>query len=68
LARSPADLAERALWREERRGAAVLLCGFTDDDARLLRRAAIEVAGEWADRRINALLLDAAGLANVGEY
>jgi hypothetical protein len=31
---------------------------------RRLRRAAIEVAGEWADREAKGLLLDSAALAD----
>jgi hypothetical protein len=64
LGPEPADRAERELWREERRGAVVLLAGLADDDAASLRRAALQVAGEWVDRQVNALLLDAATLAD----
>ena len=39
------------LRREERRGADVLLAGFADDDAPVLRRAAIEVAGSGPTAR-----------------
>jgi hypothetical protein len=67
LGPEPANRAERELWREERRGAVVLLAGLADDDPAKLRRAALEVAGEWADRDVNALLLDAAALAGCGE-
>jgi hypothetical protein len=56
---------ELDLWREERWGAVVLLCGLADDNPDLLRRAAAEVAEEWADQRANALLLDAAALAAI---
>lgn len=49
LGSEPVNPAERALWREERWGAVVLLAGLADDDPALLRRAAIEVAGELAD-------------------
>jgi len=41
LGPEPTDEAERDLWREERCGAVVLLCGLADDDAELLRRAAV---------------------------
>ena len=53
------------LWREERSGAVVLLCGLADDDPEMLRRAASEVADECADQRANALLRDAAALAAI---
>lgn len=39
----PADAAERDLWRRERWGAIVLLCGLADDDDGLLRQAADNV-------------------------
>ena len=42
--------------------AAELLAAFADDDPDPCR-AASELANEWADRRANALLLDAAALA-----
>jgi hypothetical protein len=53
------------LWREERWGAVVLLCGLADDNPDALRRAASNDADEWADQRANALLLDAAALAAI---
>jgi hypothetical protein len=58
--------AEAELWREERRGAVVLLAGLADDDVELLRQAANEMADEWADREAARLLLDAATLAEIG--
>ncbi len=65
LGPEPADVAELDLWREERWGAVVLLCGLADDNPDVLRRAASQVADEWADQRANALLLDAAALAAI---
>jgi len=65
LGPEPTDAAEVELWREERWGAVVLLCGLADDSADALHRAASEVADEWADQRANALLLDAATLAAI---
>jgi hypothetical protein len=59
-----ATQAER--WREERWGAVVLLAGLTDDNADRIRRAANEVAGEWADREAAELLLDAATPTEIG--
>ncbi len=43
----------------------MLLCGLADDNPDVLRRAASQVADEWADQRANALLLDAAALAAI---
>jgi hypothetical protein len=57
----PADPAERALWREARWGAVVLLCGLANDDPALLRRAVTE----WADPLTKVLVLDAAALAGI---
>jgi hypothetical protein len=50
---------EAELWRQERWGAVVLLAGLADDDAELLRQAAMEIADEWADREAARFLLDA---------
>jgi hypothetical protein len=44
----------------------VLLAGLADDDAKLLRQAANEVATEWTDREAARLLEDAATLAEIG--
>ena len=57
---------EADLWREERRGAVVLLAGLADDDVELLRQAANEIASEWTNREAARLLLDAATLAEIG--
>ena len=38
---------------------------LADDNPDVLRRAANEVADEWANQRANALLLDAAALAAI---
>ena len=65
LGPEPANPAEVDLWREERWGAVVLLCGLADDNPDLLRGAASQVADEWADQRVNTLLLDAAALAAI---
>jgi hypothetical protein len=48
------------MWKAERHGACVLLARLADWDAALLRRAALEVASEWANRGTSALLIDAA--------
>jgi hypothetical protein len=53
-------------WREERRGAVVLLAGLVDDDAELLRQAANQMASESTDREAARLLLDAATLTEIG--
>lgn len=53
------DPRELRLWTEERRGAVILLAFLADRDASLLRRAALEVAGEWVDPVTRDLLLDA---------
>ena len=55
----PLDSRERALWREERQGALVLLAGLADYDTTLLRRAALDVADELGEPASRALLLDA---------
>jgi hypothetical protein len=59
LGPKPEDPRELRLWTEERRGAVVLLALLADRDAALLRRAALEVAGEWVDPVTRDLLLDA---------
>jgi hypothetical protein len=53
----PADAHERDQWREERRGAVVLLAKIVDRDAQLLRNAA---TGEWVSTAARDLLIDAA--------
>jgi hypothetical protein len=60
LGSEPVDLARRRLWREARRSAVLLLSFLADRDASLLRRAALEAAGEWVDPVARNLLLDAA--------
>jgi hypothetical protein len=62
LGPEPNSRAERTLWHEERRGAVVLLAGLADYDSALLRRAALEIAGELVDRPARDLLLEAAEL------
>jgi hypothetical protein len=57
---------EADLWREERWGAVVLLAGPADDNVRLFRAAATELAAEWTDARAARLRLDAATLADLG--
>jgi hypothetical protein len=59
LGPEPIESKERLLWLEERRGAVELLAGLGDWDSALLRRAALQVANEWADARARQLLLDA---------
>jgi hypothetical protein len=60
LGPEPLERHDRALWREERRGAVVLLAALGDYDAALLRRAALDVADELSDQTARKLLLDAA--------
>ncbi len=62
LGPEPLDVAERPRWREERWGAAVLLCGLADDDPDLLRRM---VDSEVSDPIAKALLYDAIALAGL---
>jgi hypothetical protein len=54
----PANPREAEMCIEERRGAAVLLAGLAEWDRVLLKRAAFEVAHEWANRDARELLLD----------
>jgi hypothetical protein len=56
----PADRLDVRLWTEERRYAVILLSYLADRDVALLRGAALEIAGEWADPVTQDLLLDAA--------
>ena len=44
----------------------MLLAGLADDNAKLLRHAANEIASEWTDREAARSLLDAATLAEIG--
>ena len=60
LGPEPIEFAERLLWLEERRGAVELLAGLGDWDSAMLRRAALQIASEWADAPTTQLLLDAA--------
>ena len=59
LGPEPLDQRERGLWREERRGAVVLLAYLADRDPVVLRRAALEAGGEWVDPVTRDLLLEA---------
>lgn len=60
LGPEPTDPAARALWREERRGAVVLLAALADYDPAFLRRAMLQASDLPADADVRALLLDAA--------
>jgi len=55
----PADVREREMWAEERRGACVLLARLADWRPLVLRNAALE-RGELTDTTVVRLLLDAA--------
>jgi hypothetical protein len=57
LGPEPGDAHDAAMWREERRGAVVLLAELADNDTELLRQAA---TGEWVEIAARDLLLDAA--------
>lgn len=61
LGPEPRRRSGRRLWREERRGIAVLLAGLADWDAVLLRRAAMRSPGD-VGRGTCALLLEAADI------
>jgi hypothetical protein len=61
LGPEPVDPLDVRLWREERRGAVLLLALLADRDASLLRHAALESALEWIDPVARDLLLDAVG-------
>jgi hypothetical protein len=60
LGSEPIDRATRTPWREERRGAPVLLAALADYDSALLRRATLEEANTKLDAEARALLLDSA--------
>jgi hypothetical protein len=60
LGPEPRDPRDREIWQAERHGAVVLLASLAEWDAALLRRAALEEAGEWTNRAVRDLLLDAA--------
>ena len=60
LGPKPADGLGVQQWTEERRCTVMVLSYLADRDAALLRRAALEIAGDWADPVTQDLLLDAA--------
>jgi hypothetical protein len=60
LGQEPVDWRQRKQWREDRRGAVMLLASLAEWDGALLRNAALETASEWSDRAAIDLLLDAA--------
>jgi hypothetical protein len=60
LGPEPSDRQERSLWREERRGALVLLAALADYDPALLRRAMLDGADDRLEPGARELLLDAA--------
>jgi hypothetical protein len=63
LGTEPTASSGRQLWREERRGATVLLAGLAGWQGPLLRRAAVGLPGAVADP-VRELLHDAACLAD----
>jgi hypothetical protein len=60
LGPEPLDRRECALWREERRGALILLSALADDDPALIRRAALALTENLGDPVARVLLLEAA--------
>lgn len=60
LGPEPPGTKEQALWREERRGALVLLAALAEYDASLLRRATLGTLDAPVEDDALALLLDAA--------
>jgi hypothetical protein len=62
LGLEPIEQSARTLWREERRGALVLLAALADYDPALLLRATLEDADTRLDAETRALLLDTAQL------
>jgi hypothetical protein len=63
LGPEPDEGQDRTLWAEECRGSIELLAGLADWNEALLRRVALEVAAEWSNQAVRALLLDAADAA-----
>jgi hypothetical protein len=59
LGPKPTGRLDVRLWTEERRCVVMLLSYLADRDVALLRGAALENAGEWADPVTQGLLLDA---------
>ncbi len=65
LGPEPRDRWERQRWREERRGAVILLAALADNDPTLLRQAALHSTDQKSAAAVRGLLLDARRLCEV---
>jgi hypothetical protein len=61
LGPEPSNPREHAQWSMERDGALELLAAYANWDRAFLLRAVMEIAPEWVDEHVHALLIDAAG-------
>jgi len=60
LGSEPSNPREHAQWSMERDGALGLLAAYANWDQVLLLQAVMEIAPEWMEKQVHALLIEAA--------